>query len=153
MQQSNKERLLAKIVIDSGGCWKWTAGAFDSGYGAISVGGKMRKAHRVAYEAFVGTIPLGMCVCHRCDTPCCINPDHLFLGSHADNTADMLAKERHGLAKLTAQQVVVVRQFLSRHKPRPGVRAGPVPFLARWFGVSMETIRAARSRRTWRHVS
>ena len=153
MQQSTKDRLLAKIATDRGGCWQWTAGTFDSGYGAISIDGKMMKAHRVAYAEFVGLIPVGMCVCHRCDNPGCINPAHLFLGTNADNATDMMEKGRHGLAKLTPHKVLIIREFLARHTPRPGRRAGPVPFLARWFDVSMETIRSARSGRTWRHVS
>ena len=83
------------------------------GYGEIGDGKKIRKGHRVAYEAFVGQIPDGAFVLHRCDNPLCVNPEHLWLGNNADNMRDMESKGRakhpkgeyHGRAKLTEVQV------------------------------------------------
>src|ERR1700728_2715027 len=95
------------------GCWLW-AGAVDSdGYGAICVGPdvkkergyatKIRKAHRISYELFRGPIPDGLGVLHRCDMPCCVNPDHFFLGTNTDNVRDMIAKGRQNLTGLNLE--------------------------------------------------
>ena len=72
-------------------CWLWAKSKGNGGYGRILNG---KQAHRIIYEALVGEIPKGMFVCHSCDTPPCINPEHLFLGTAKDNTADMLIKGR-----------------------------------------------------------
>lgn len=92
-------RLLSKCEPDpNSGCWLWTAGLTTNGYGStmIRVQGKQyaRRAHRLSYELHCGEIPDGMFVCHKCDTPACINPDHLFLGSPKDNVVDMIQKGR-----------------------------------------------------------
>jgi len=81
-------------VDKSGDCWKWTGPLSDGGYGKFSCGQVKRRAHRVAYEMYVGPIPDGMHVLHRCDNPPCVNPTHLFLGTHLDNMRDMEAKGR-----------------------------------------------------------
>jgi len=82
------------------GCWLWTASLSGGGYGSFRVGEKKLYAHRVAYDLYKGPIPEGdgyhgTCVCHTCDTPECVNPEHLFLGTHTDNMRDRSAKGRH----------------------------------------------------------
>lgn len=89
-------RLLNKYVEnETTGCWEWTGGKNNVGYGFVRDGDKMRTAHRVSYEMHNNTtIPKGMCVCHSCDNPLCINPDHLWLGTRKQNSEDMIRKGR-----------------------------------------------------------
>lgn len=94
-----KWRILDKIeMIPEAGCWLWTARIGGNGYGSITTPGGSRKeqAHRVSYKDFIGPIPAGMCVLHKCDVRACVNPNHLWLGTKKDNTADMDAKGRGG---------------------------------------------------------
>lgn len=93
-----------KSVEKTDGCWMWRAGKFPGGYGAIHTNGKTRKAHRVSWEIHFGPIGEGLFVCHRCDTPRCVNPEHLFLGTAADNNADRNSKGRQARGeKITAK--------------------------------------------------
>lgn len=83
------------VTVPEAGCWLWIGRAKPKGYGRIGIGrNKQFAAHRVSWELFRGEIPAGMCVCHKCDTPSCVNPDHLFLGTHADNAGDRQRKGR-----------------------------------------------------------
>ncbi len=82
-------------VRKTAGCWEWTGRRYPRGYGAFTIGGRGVQAHRVAWELARGLIPAGMLVCHACDNPPCVRPDHLFLGTQSDNMCDMAAKGRH----------------------------------------------------------
>lgn len=76
------------------GCWLWMGNRTIHGYGKIKAEGKNKSAHRVSYEVFKGPINDGLWVLHKCDVRACVNPDHLYLGTHADNTADMVKRNR-----------------------------------------------------------
>jgi len=89
------DRLLNKVIInETTDCWEWQGGTQNVGYGLIRDGKRMRSTHRVSYEEHKGPIPKGLCVMHSCDNPICVNPLHLSLGTHKQNTHDMMAKGR-----------------------------------------------------------
>ena len=142
---SLKERILAySEPVTESGCWLWLRGISTQGYGCVAGGNGIRRyAHRVAYEQFVGPIGEGLEVCHKCDTPSCCNPEHLFLGTHKENMQDSSRKGRarnrpfygldHPRAALTADRLAIIRQ--SSKSPKE---------LANEFGCNVETIRRAK---------
>lgn len=142
------------------GCWEWLRARTKNGYGHLEVGSKQWYAHRYAWTLFYGPIPDGLAVLHHCDNPPCCRPDHLFLGTQADNVADRNAKgrtshhvnlnqargERMPNAKLTADQVREIRRLY---------RTGQYVHnqLAEQFGVSPSLIGYVIAGRAWAHVS
>ena len=156
-----EERFWSRVE-KTDGCWKWH-GSKHKGYGLISKNGSLAKVHRVSYELHIGPIPEGMHVLHKCDNPECSNPDHLFLGNHADNMKDMFDKRRHPSftkpenyakgekapsAKLTAKDVLSIRRrYVFVSWAESNCRE-----LAEEFGVTMSSIRCVMNGRTWRHV-
>ncbi len=169
-RQPIAERFAAKWRPDpKTGCWIWVGGLGSPGYGSINEGGRkgrQLRAHRVSYEIHIGPIPDGLCVCHRCDQPKCVNPAHLFLGTNNDNVADRHAKGRDasgnnsgmrmhyearsrgekngGGGKLTESAVREIRRRAA------GGETGTA--LAREFGVNKVTTCAIIRGKLWRHV-
>jgi hypothetical protein len=132
------------------GCWLWLGGLTTSGYGHFWNGTRSVLAHRHAYEKLRGTVPAGLYVLHRCDVRCCVNPDHLFLGTNEDNMADMASKGRRrgitageddGRAKLTAEDVRSIRESsLGLTK------------IAHQYGLNRSHVYAIRAKKVWVHV-
>lgn len=147
------ERFWSKVDKSAGpdGCWLWTASCDRDGYGLFRIDGKLRGAHCVACELFVGSIA-GYKVLHHCDNPPCVNPRHLWLGTDADNSADKAAKgrssrlcgESNGAVKLTEKQVRVIRSL-------KGVLSNRT--IAKQFAMGRTQIGAILTGRSWRHLS
>jgi hypothetical protein len=134
-------------------CWLWTGYIDGWGYGRMQVRRRAIGAHRVSYELAhgAGSIPSGYFVCHTCDNPRCVNPDHLWLGSSRANTQDAAKKgrmargSRHYRAALTEHDVLAIRAWHNAGEPATGI--------AQIMGVTPWTIRDVIAGRTWRHVA
>lgn len=135
-----KDRLLANHAVDVNGCWIWLRGKTRDGYGVLGDGrGKQLRAHRASYEVFVGPVADGLLVCHRCDTPLCINPAHLFTGSPQENMSDMVAKGRKPKTIPKKQKVSDAERETIKTLRRQGAT---LKELASQYGVSFQTISA-----------
>jgi hypothetical protein len=161
LRQDFDTRFWSKVAyVDGDGCWEWTASRVGpdrpgGGYGQFWCAERKTqlKAHRVAWEQKNGPIPDGMLVCHRCDNPGCVRPDHLFLGTPKDNMVDMVQKGewKHGgvlcpRAILTEQQVREIRAKYVRGSY--GYKR-----LGKEYGVSPGTIEVLIKGRTWRSLA
>lgn len=160
---SDIERFWSK-VDKSGECWLWTAATFSDGYGTIQIGGQARRAHRIAYVIANGPIAPELFVCHSCDTPRCVNPAHLWLGTAADNASDRNIKgrtrrgtgntpgyklphgsnlhERNPRARITMDDAQAIR---ARYAAGDRIAA-----LSRAYGLAHSTVSHIVAGRTWR---
>ncbi len=147
-----EERFMASIQFEQmSGCWLWERAMFRDGYGKVDYEGKQARATRASYMHFVGPIPDGHFVLHKCDTPLCVRPDHLFTGTQKQNIADMFAKgrqhdrrgEKQGQSKLTEAQVREIKSLKGK--------VGPTE-LGRRYGVNHSAICAIYAGKTWSHV-
>lgn len=148
------DRFLEKVVpVTESGCWLWAGAAQRTGYGNFWNGKRYECSHRASYRMFVGDIPDGLWVLHKCDVPCCVNPWHLFLGTPKDNSMDMASKGRnrngcktvrgikHPFAKLTDEQVIAIKQSTFTNKQT-----------ALKFGINESTVERIKSGRAWAHI-
>jgi hypothetical protein len=147
------ENRLQTYKVQSNGCWNFLGNKDKDGYGVFSHGrGKQLRAHRASFEFYNKTSADGLLVCHSCDNPSCINPDHLFLGNPKDNTQDMIKKGRkancqgsnHPLAKLNELDVISIKEQRSLGKKLIDI--------ANQFGITFQTVSEICKGRTWKHL-
>lgn len=147
------DRFMEKVSPEpNSGCWLWTGCVNPDGYGQIMVNRVVTKAHRLSYQMFRGEIGSGLDVCHKCDVPGCVNPDHLFLGTPADNAADKVRKgrqqrlsfpgEKNGCARLTEDDVKAIRASNLK-----GIE------IAKIYNIAKGAISQIRNRKAWKHVA
>jgi len=146
------QRFKNKVKVNKEtGCWEWQAGLNIDGYGQFWYENSGSLAHRWSYEHFIGKIPKGLCACHHCDNPCCVNPDHLFLGIQKDNMIDRDNKnrqakgERQGAVKLDSNIVKTIRTLYK--KPEHTQET-----LAKKFDISQSTISNINTKKVWKHI-
>lgn len=142
------ERFWSHVRIGEG-CWEWLGKRNPRGYGRVRISGREQLAHRIAWQLTHGKIPPGKVVLHVCDHPWCVRPDHLRLGTQAENVRDMFRKgrnvnvrgERHPAAKLTQEQVMSIRMRCANGEGRRKI--------AREYGVSSTNVRHILKGRIW----
>lgn len=147
-RKTPEERFYAKVK-KSKGCWLWQGSSSGRhGHGQISINGKLVPTHRFAWFLSRGEWPPAkLCVCHTCDNPPCVNPDHLFVGTRLDNVRDAVKKKRHphgesnGQCKLTADQVLQIRSDSRSNKE-----------VAKAFGICISHTKDIRQRKKWKHI-
>ena len=141
-----KEHFESKFYVTPK-CWIWNAGKDKDGYGQFYDGNKNYRAHRYSWALYYGSIPCGKFICHKCDNPSCVNPDHLFLGSNQENTLDRHKKGRSargeycGMSKITDNIAIRIRES-----------KGNIREIAKEFGISKTTVRDIKRMRTWKHI-
>ena len=137
-------------------CWNWNGFKNEDGYGHIGVIGYNIRTHRLSWMIHFGPIPNGVCVCHRCDNPACVNPSHLFLGTVQDNVTDRHLKgrsrggsqpgESHNMAKLKDDDV---RQIFNEARSRSSTQRE----IAKKYGVTQSAISNILTGKLWRHLN
>ena len=148
-----ERRFWSKVQRKAAGCWEWTAYTNACGYGTLMVNRRGTLAHRFSYELHREPIPEGLCVCHHCDNPSCVNPEHLFLGTPADNVADMVAKnrqqrlrgEKSGFVKLGREDVLAIREEYAEGNVYQ-------KDLARKHGIAQQQVSRIIGRKNWAHL-
>jgi hypothetical protein len=143
LTDKQKSNFLKKFIqTSSNDCWGWTGAKFKkNGYGAFGINYKMKLAHRVSYEIFIEQIPTDLCVLHKCDNPLCVNPNHLFLGTHRDNMQDMVKKSRQG-RKLTKDEIKEIKKSSLTQQ-----------LIASKFNVSQSLISFIKNNKQWKYIN
>ena len=149
-----EERFFSKINKIENGCWEWMTGKTKDGYGIFSFDNKDFRAHRLSYELHFGNINKGLCVCHSCDNPSCVNPEHLFLGTHKQNMEDKVNKGRtyngnqkginNPSSKLTEKNIIEIKKLLSSGLFQKDI--------AKQYNVSIMTISNIKNNKIWKHI-
>jgi hypothetical protein len=159
--QMAKLRFESKFIPEpNSGCWLWIGGANCEGRGRFYINGSNTTAPRACWMIYVGAIPEGLDVCHKCDNPSCVNPDHLWLGTAKDNLADMVQKNRHyqknkpwllargernGASKLNEESVSEIKSRIANGQ---SIRS-----IALDFGISKTTVDSIKRGTLWGHVT
>lgn len=147
MRKNTLKDFTKKISKQGNGCWHFTGHQHPDGYGTFTIDGKRYQAHRFSYEHFKGPIVKNLYVCHTCDNRICVNPAHLWLGTHDENQKDKALKgrsvrgEKQVNHKLTEEQVLKIRK-----DPRPRKK------IAEDYKISYWYVSDIKSKKNWKHI-
>lgn len=147
--ETPQERFAKKYEITANGCWEWRFPRADGRANTFYFEGRPQSAYKVAYKMHKGPIPDGLLVCHHCDNGRCVNPDHLFLGTHADNYADMAKKGRANTARGEQKARTKLTEEIVREIKASALNGNQ---LAKQFGVNRRTVYDILDGKTWRHI-
>jgi len=146
-----RERIIRNSEKKESGCWEWIKGKDRAGYGQCTYRQDPVRAHAVSWRCFRGAVPKGLCVCHLCDNRCCVNPDHLFLGTPKENTQDMIKKNRkpkgiqiHNAKRSEDDIREIKRLYESGEKTQREI--------AKLYGMGFSKVNAIIRGRAWTHV-
>jgi hypothetical protein len=147
-----ERRLQNYIPEPNSGCWLWAGRLCGGGYGSLKVDGRRCQAHRASWEFHIGPIPAGLLACHKCDNPPCINPSHIFLGTHRDNLRDMVAKGR--VCKNNPSHRELYYSKVSVDDVR-AIRADRRFYreISAEYGISIRQVCGIKTRSSWAHVA
>lgn len=146
------ERFEEKYILEpNSGCWLWSGGLNEKGYGRLKfANGRSVYAHRFSFELKYGPIPESLCACHKCDTPSCVNPEHIFVGTRGDNNSDSKSKgrsaigDKNGCVKLKEKDVKHIRFLMQLGLTQRDVASA--------YEVSQATIQHVSNHKSWSHI-
>jgi hypothetical protein len=149
--KSIRERFYEKItMVPECGCWIWMNGTNEHGYGLMRIGHVLVKAHRISYEMHIGEIPPGINVLHRCDTPACASPYHLFLGTQTDNMQDFIKKGRKKNIETFARWENHTRTHLTNEQVKKILTDSRIyKEIAAEYSIALVTVGRIKQRRAW----
>lgn len=139
------EKFLGRYKVLDNGCWEYQGVKNCYGYGRVYIGRKHTVAHRYMYQLKKGVIPKGMLVLHKCDNPSCVNPDHLFLGTHTDNMNDMIKKKRNRKCENYSRKLNYEKAESIRSENNKSISE-----IARKYDISRSTVRDVLDHNTWK---
>jgi hypothetical protein len=148
--KTSEQRFWEKVRIGKPGeCWEWQASLKNNGYGQFGLNGRVMGSHRASYIMNFGEIPARLDVCHKCDNPKCVNPNHLFLGTRSDNMQDCSSKGRIARGETVSSSKLTELQVIEIHSLKGSASLSNV---ARTYNVSTATIICIWHGKTWKHL-